>query len=352
MIEVVTADDSIRWREALSSFDRVDVCHMPEYHLAYDTRFEGAKAFLWTYSRGNSRLSFPFLLSPIIISEADGKSVDTGYFDISGVYGFSGPLSNTSDRGFLDEAWQAFDDWAKSKRAISEFIRFSVYSKNFQLAHLECRVEPNRPISVSILPENKEAYIEQLPSKTRNMIRRASREGLVARKVPIRDGLDAFRELYERTMARNQATSFFAYDDRYYNKLLSLPAGEIVLHAVYSGDQMVAAAIGLVHKTYGFYHLGASDTATSKIGAGNLVLYDMACRLIDKGVKFFNVGGGRTTSHDDPLFRFKESNGTSVEQFYIGKRVLDSRAYQDVAQQWQKLTGTEPNLNVLQFYRR
>jgi hypothetical protein len=351
MVKVIPCEKSSEWRAALAVHDKVDVCHMPEYHSAYQTRFPGARAMLWTYSKHDYQLSYPFLLSPVILKNQKGESEETGYFDVSGVYGFSGPLSTTADRSFLDDAWKAFDQWAQEQKAICEFIRFSVYAKNHTLASPVVIVEPNRPISIALLPSSSEELLEQLPSKTRNMIRRANKEGLVAREINVRDGLRDFRELYEGTMARNQATRFFAYDDTYYEKLLSLPKEELVLHAVYQNEKMVAAAMGLIHKEFAFYHLGASSQEASKIGAGNLALYDLACGAIKRGVNFLSVGGGRTTSPEDPLFRFKASNGTSVEQYYIGKRVLDPQSYDKVARMWKELTHEEANSNQIQFYR-
>ena len=152
-------------------------------------------------------------------------------------------------------------------------------------------------------------------------------------------------------MGRNQATGFFTYDDAYYNHLKKMEPCEVELFGVYDGSKMVSASMALIHKDYALYHLGASATQASRVGAGNLALFEMAKGLIAKGVKYFNIGGGRTTSPDDPLFGFKKSNGTAIGEYYIGKRVIDQAAYESVARRWRLLYNTEAQSQNLQFYR-
>lgn len=350
MIEVVSANNFKKWRKWLDHFERVDVCHLPEYHVAYSSRTDESEALMWCFKENDKVFAYPFLYAPVILKGPKGEK-KTEFFDISGIYGFSGPLANCSDQEFLNKSWNEFSAWAKENKVICEFIRFSVYANNTCFADSNCIVEENRPISVSLLPNDSEAYLGELNSKTRNMIRRALREGLTARQVDFESGLKDFRALYEETMIRNQATSFFSYDDEYYQRLLELPKDEITLYGVYQNDEMVAAAIALIHKQYAFYHLGASKRETSKIGSGNLVLFEMASDLIKRKITYLNVGGGRTTASDDPLFSFKKNNGTSIDKFYIGKRIINEQAYKSVVSDWTSLNQTEPSSVQLQFYR-
>jgi len=351
MEQVLEASDHAGWRSALDRFERVDVCHMPEYHQAYSLRFEAARALMWCYDEGGEQLCYPFLLSPVILHGGGNQAEATGFYDISGIYGYSGPLATSADDDFLGEAWRRFDAWAAGQRAMCEFIRFSTYVGNHGWAHPQTRVEYNRPVSLSLLPDDAEVYLARLSGKTRNMIRKADKLGLAAREVGLSEGLAEFRTLYRLTMGRNQATEFFDYDDAYYDLLAQLPAGELLLFAVYQQQEMVAAAMCLVHGDMAFYHLGASTLEASRQGAGNLALFAMARGLIARGIGYFSVGGGRTTSMEDPLFKFKKSNGTSVGEFYIGKRVIDQAAYDAIVKRWETMNDTRLGSANLQFYR-
>ncbi|MBI1861054.1 MAG: GNAT family N-acetyltransferase [Deltaproteobacteria bacterium] len=349
-MQIIDSKDRDTWREALAPFEKVDVCHLPEYHDAYSTRFLGSRAMLWSYRKNNDRLAYPFLLSPIILQNPTGPSEPTEYFDIGSIYGYSGPLSTSSDKVFLTEAWSAFDQWAIQNRIICEFVRFSVFADNARWAHPDCQIENNRSVAFSLLPHSKEEYFDQLPSKTRNMIRRAQKEGFTSREITIGEGLNDFRTLYRETIARNQAAEFFSYNDDYYERLLRLPEGEFIICGVYKEAKMVSAAIALAHRGYALYHLGANDSAASRLGAGNFALFEIAQSLIQRGVRFFNIGGGRTTDPHDPLLSFKKSNGTAVGEYKIGKRVLERRIYDSLAERWQAIHGHSTQ-NQLQFYR-
>jgi len=349
--QLIKAHQHQQWRERLAAFPRVDVCHMPEYHEAYSLRYGGAEALMWCYQDDGESLCYPFLLSPVILHGDDGKTLTTELNDISGIYGYSGPLTTCNDAAFLTRAWHEFDQWAGQQQAVSEFIRFSTYVENKFWAHPDVSVEYNRPVAIAWLPGDADTFMSQLNSKTRNMIRKALKSDLSVEEVDVSEALTEFRALYQQTMGRNQATDFFIYDDAYYDRLLSLPAGELILFAVYRQNEMVAAAMGLVHGKMAFYHLGASTLEASRLGAGNLALFAMASALIDRGVEYFSVGGGRTTAADDPLFRFKKSNATSVGEFYIGKRIIDQEAYDSIVKTWETMNHTELVSSNLQFYR-
>lgn len=351
MQDLIAAADRRAWRAALAAFERVDVCQLPEYHQAYARRFPGAEALLWRYRAGENSLCYPFLLTPVVLRGAGGEARDTGWRDISGIYGYSGPLASRADADFRAEAWRAFDSWAAGQKVLCEFIRFSAWVGNRDLAHPAVSVEYNRPVAIAELPADRDAWLARLGGKTRNMLRKAARAGLAARMVDARAAMPAFRALYVETMTRNRASEFFAYDDAYYDFLLELPPGELLLAAVYRGPEMVAAALGLAHRGMAFYHLGASTRDGSRDGAGNLALFELAACLIERGIGYFSVGGGRGTAPDDPLYRFKRSNASTEDGFYIGKRVHDAEAYARVVKTWETMNDTRLTGPNLQFYR-
>lgn len=339
----VYSEDFEGWRKTLEMFPRVDVCQTPEYHAAYSTRTPGSTPVLWCHEQDHYSFCYPFLLTPV--------GLGTDYKDISSIYGYSGPLCNTRDLDFLKAAWFAFDSWANEMKIIAEFTRFSLYADNRNFAHPNTAVELNRLSAVSHLPDTEEKLLDALGKKTRNMIRKAQNSGFEARDLDPAKGVPQFRKLYEETMSRNEAPEFFLYDDEYYNRLLSLPPGELRLFGVFHEGGMVAASMAIVYKESALYHLGASRSEFSAQGAGNLAMFAMSKGLMESGVKFLTVGGGRTTAEDDPLFRFKKSNATAVENYYIGKRITDLTRYEEVQKIWQKKNGTTTDASKLIFYR-
>ena len=347
---LIEAAETRAWRAALEPFAQVDVCQFPEYHLAYGTRAVRSRSLLWQFEDSGNCFCYPFLLNPVEWQTSDGKWHRSAYTDITSTYGYSGPLSTSSDPAFLSAAWAEFDLWAQSVKAIAEFTRFSPYAGTRAFTHKRTRIEINRQLAVSHLPESEGALATALGSKTRNMIRKAQRAGLTARDLEPARFMGVFRTLYNGTMKRNASPDFFYYGDGYFQHLLLLPENELRLYGVFSQDELVAAAIALVHGHGALYHLGASQDGFTSLGANNLCLFQMSASLMNSGVRFLNLGGGRTTTDDDPLLRFKRSNATTVEDYVIGKRILDEDGYRLVGEDWSKAFGPRDPTKII-FYR-
>ena len=99
-VKIISASSSKEWREELISFGDIDVCYLPEYHLAYENVLKSAKAIMWSFENEGNKFCYPFFISQIKLT-SDEKLIHTPYFDISSVYGYSGPLSTSSDTNFL-----------------------------------------------------------------------------------------------------------------------------------------------------------------------------------------------------------------------------------------------------------
>jgi lipid II:glycine glycyltransferase (peptidoglycan interpeptide bridge formation enzyme) len=345
MASLISASDIAKWRAALAVFGEMDASYLPEYHSAYAQRVDSAVPLLWQFSHDGANFVYPFLLTPVAI---DGHA--TSYFDITSVYGYTGPIASTQDPAFLASAWIAFDDYAAQQNVIAEFIRFSPYNETERFAHPQTQVSTNRSLAVSRLPDTHELLFQSLGAKTRNMLRKAERSGLQGRELKLPDHLPEFRRLYAQTMDRNGAHRFFWYDDAYWDRLLMLGT-RLKLYAAIADKQMVAASMAIAHGVCGMYHLGASLPDYARLGAGNLSLFTMSCGLLDSGVRFVNMTGGRTSANDDSLFLFKRSNATGTADFHIGKRVLNVDAYNSLVQEWQRRHGLPPDAQKVIFWR-
>jgi hypothetical protein len=348
---VLQASQVQLWRQDLGFFERVDVCQLPEYHLAYATRIEDAQPIMWIFEQGADRFAYPFLQAPVTVRGTDGKLHKTAYSDISSIYGYSGPLSTSRDKNFMDHAWKAFSEWAKMQGIIAEFSRYSLFAKTKENAHIQTTVEQNRLSAITEMPKTADELFSALEKKTRNMIRKAQGQGLTAKRLDIKKYIGDFRAIYDSTMQRNDAPAFFYYDDTYYQRLLSLPDDEVRLYGAFVEDRMVATCISLSYKQGALYHLGASLPEFAKAGANNLVLFEMSKDMLESGITYLNMGGGKTTAEDDALLRFKKSNATGLDGYYIGKRVLDQAAYAEVIALWEEVNSKKMDSGNLLFYR-
>ena len=110
---VYSLNDTAEWQSALDAFGSTDIYFSWQYHhlCQIDT---GREARAFYASDGENRLFFPFLLKQI-----EG----TAFHDFETCYGYSGPLSNTTDSEILEKLWRPFFDWCETAGIIAGFIR-------------------------------------------------------------------------------------------------------------------------------------------------------------------------------------------------------------------------------------
>ena len=93
---IIPATERSVWHALLAHFEPLDPTYVPEYHLAYSLRIKDSKPLLWHFELGGEHFIYPFLLTPVV---AGNKP--TGYYDISGIYGYTGPIATSDSQDFL-----------------------------------------------------------------------------------------------------------------------------------------------------------------------------------------------------------------------------------------------------------
>ncbi|MGE4348916.1 MAG: peptidoglycan bridge formation glycyltransferase FemA/FemB family protein [Candidatus Berkiella sp.] len=350
-VQIISLNQTQKWYDVLSLFKASEPSFLPEYYRAYLSRDPSSRALLWFMQEDDFAFCYPFVISSISDKTDAFLQKYHQYKDISSVYGYGGPLVNEPKEDFLAKAWNYFDKWAQNEKIIAEFTRFSPYSQNHRFANPGTNIEINRQLAISYLPDSQEKFWQLLDSKTRNMIRKAQKQGLHVEEMPL-NHISLFQELYLTTMNRNAAADFFYYDIQYYKELMALDNNAIKLFGVYHQSTLVSAVIILIHNHCALYHLSATDSKYRSLGAGNLALWHISNVLIEQGISFFNLGGGRTTNVQDPLWKYKRSNSTSETDFYIGKRIINAEIYHEILDAWNtaKDQTCPPSSNLL-FYR-
>jgi hypothetical protein len=331
-----------KWVKCLNRFENLDFHFYPDYHDLYNSRYKNSDSFLWVYENKEKIFLYPFHKTKINLDFLKNEI----FYDISSTYGFVGPVSNTMDESFISDAWQKFDGWALKQNIISEFIRFNPLKRNHNLSHKNTIVEFNRQVGVSDFTKGELYFKNKIPSKTKNMINKALKNGFKTSRLNFSDYKNQFIKIYLETMERNNATDFFNYDEEYFNKLENLKETEF--YGITQNNILVAGGIFFVSNSIASYHLGVCLSNYLKFGLSNLYLFDASIELIKKKVLFMNLGGGRSTAVNDGLLKFKRDNSTDLKEFFIGKRVLNKRIYEIISEEF-KIDKKQNNKLI--FYR-
>jgi hypothetical protein len=345
---ILSTQEAEEWNSALGNFWQTDVFFLPEYHRIYEENGDG-KACAFLAKHDDQVLLYPFLVRPI--KKARPKSIQTPWYDIETVYGYSGPLCTTTNTSFLAKAWSAFADWCQESHIIAEFIRFNPLVGNHRYVTDTCNVILDRETVVLNLDCSTRDLWDSYPSVQRNMVRKAIKRGLCSEEMSTTEALGAFQELYAKTMDRAKARDYYYFSDIYFHNLHSLLHEKLKLFVVQDQGHVVAGALFLCHDDKIHYHLSGSDPAYRKVAPTNYLLHTVARWGQEHGFRYLHLGGGRTNSSHDSLLRFKTSISRSRLMFHIGTRVHNQQVYDSLCTEWMHKHKTTKRPSYFLLYR-
>ncbi len=154
---------------------------------------------------------------------------------------------------------------------------------------------------------------KEVESRARNMIRKAEKSGVTARRLEgTAQDLEVFYAMLQETFARRGATpphplSFY----RAAAKNL-IPAGRLLILAACLEDRVLAMGLFPHDEEKVFFLSGASNAEAGKVAASNLLQWEVVRFAVDRGLRFYDMGGKGISSID----KFKQSLGPSVHGYY------------------------------------
>jgi hypothetical protein len=345
---VVDAGSSQEWNDALARAPRTDIYFLPEYHRVHEINGDGsAKAFV--AQEGPHMLVYPFMMRPI--DHVAGEPLTEPWFDIETVYGYGGPLANTTDPAFLSEAWAAFASWCDQERVVAEFIRFHPLLNTHSFAASDCIISRDRETVLLELDDDEDALWQKYSSVHRNNIRKATKNGFSCEELEPREGMEVFKALYLQTMRRVAASRYYFFSDGYFDALVNLLGDRLKLFVVRKDDLVVAASLILLHGDTVHYHLSASLDAYKTFKPVNLLLHTIALWSIARGHRQVHLGGGRTPNPDDSLFTFKTSISRVRRKYYTGRCIRNAAAYEALCRRWMSRHGVSERPGYFLLYR-
>jgi serine/alanine adding enzyme len=241
---------------------------------------------------------------------------DSDRHDVITPYGYGGPVGRNV-AGFYD----AYGTWCRERGVVSTFVRFHPLFENHHEAGPGFHVAFSNPTVGWRLESD---LLAAMHGKHRNTVRKAIKSGvtIATRSAP---DLEAFVVMYERTMQRQEAASYYVFPLEYWALLTGLGDRLVLFDALAEGE-VVASALCLRGDRWLHYHLGATDDLARDLGASNLLLYEAALWAQAEGLAEFHLGGG--AGGRESLYAFKQRfSPEGRREFWTGKAVHDLDAY-------------------------
>lgn len=317
-----------------------DIYYLREYASLYLT--QGSTLFEFDYQDGSDRFYNLSVKRPI--DRIGDVAVDDNYYDLETAYGYGGYYSTTEDQAFLQEVFNAYHQRCMDERIIAEFVRFHPYNTfpSMNNGFLDFLILDRQTVSIDLTIEKEERW-SKYSSTTRNILRKAAPNQLYHET----DDVDDFMQMYQATMEKNDANSFYYFPKEYYEKLLAMK--NVKLFAVEYDNHIINMSFVLLGKDLAHYHLSANNINFAKQN-GNYFLFDSICDYIKQNhpdVSRFHLGGGRSNLADDSLLAFKSKFSHIRNNFYIGGKIFNRTVYQQHTEAFHEL---HPELKSAKFF--
>lgn len=337
---VIDCMDSI-WDEYLGKFplEKQDIYYTAKYYQMGQFLMHGSGQMFVCEGRDGDIALYPFIKRPVVHPYT--KEL---FFDIETAYGYGGPLVKGSHSGFIRKFEEQFLDYCRSERIIAEFVRFHPLLRNETVFRNHIQVLHNRSTVWIDLDKDLEAiWMEELTAQNRNTIRKCEKNGLYVKES---HDYQAFMDVYNETMEKVGAGEFYFFQSDYYDAVRN--DEHYILLEVKQGDHLLAVGIFMGYGEFFHYHLSGSRKDFLRLAPNNLLLWEAVRYAKQLGYKKMHLGGGRTDSIEDSLFRFKSRFSSSVADFYIGKRIHDQEVYGLLVREWEKKHG-QKLVRLLQY---
>jgi serine/alanine adding enzyme len=319
-VDVVPASE---WDALVAALGGSDTYLLAAYHQA-SALLEppGTMPVFLRFRLPDGEVALPLLLRPL----PDGSG-----WDATTPYGYGGPVAGSvPDPSAFG---RALDAWARANRVVATFLRLHPVLGNDRLVPPTADVVALGSTVAWDLSPGRDLMAQMHPHH-RRATRRAAQAGLEVSIDPAPSSLEGFRKLYETTMRRQGAHSFFFFPTSYWDALLT-HAGDLepVLVEGRIDGELVASLLCFAKGPWLHYHLGASADLARTTGASNHCFFATAEWAQARGITGFHLGGGVGGSSESPLFVFKRrfDPANAPLTFRIAKLVHDQERYLELS---------------------
>ena len=330
MLTVYGINQNEEWDTVVKSFAQYDVYYLSGYVRAFQLHGDG-EPMLLLYQSGSLRGINVVMKRDIAKDPKLAELISEGtFFDLATPYGyggwhFEGEQTETGKEDFEEE----YLAWCRGNGIVSEFVRFHPVLNNADESFNRFYERVFLGNTVAILLDQEDAVWERYSSKNRGHIRVAIKEGVTVKTEKTKEAFDIFQRIYETTMDHDDASSYYYFDQSFFDSIRNDLEGYYTVFTAYLGEQPISSSIMLYAGKYMNYHLSGQLFEFRRYSGTSRILHEAAKWGCEHGYEWLHLGGG-LGAKEGPLYDFKKSFYKKGEDksFYIGKRIIDHEKYQ------------------------
>lgn len=274
------------------------------------------------------------VINTFILREVKWKIDGQTYYDIVTPYGYGGPFAeNVSDIELLMAAYKkAFENYCKEHNIICEFIRFHLYDNIDVREHYygeTLHLLDN--VVVNTTGDFEEDIWKKYEHKVRKNVNKAMKNGL---QIVIENNLDhlfGFLDIYNSTMDRNNADSYYYFGAKYFEDIARLLPDNFMYFHVFKDGKIASTELVLCSQDYAYSFLGGTFTEFYEFRPNDFLKNEIIKWCNRTGRKKFILGGGY--HKDDGIYRYKRCFTPDPDvPFYVGRHIFDKEKYDKIVE--------------------
>jgi hypothetical protein len=332
---ILTLSDSDEWDILLRKIP--DCKKSPHFNSSYYKLFEErgeGKSICFVGELEEKLIVYPTLLKSI---SKLGYDLGEEFYDLEGVYGYNGPVTNCENVEFISEFGDNLLKGMGDLNIVSEFVRFCPVIKN---EHLLSYITPLHALDNVLLDLSKgytEVWEKSYDPGVRKAIRKAERFNYSFKIIDginiILQDVEDFVSIYNSTMSRNHASTYYYFSEIFFKNLIDYQPESILLSFAILDGKPVSTEILLInnHHAYGF--LGGTLKDYFNYNPNSILRNQIVKYLTDQGICQYSLGGGK--SNEDSIYSYKKSFSRYIKSdFFIGKKIHNKGIYDELFDQW------------------
>jgi hypothetical protein len=329
--KLIQACNSEEWIHALELCGDYDTYALPQYHIISKEMGEG-EPYLFFFEYNNQFAALPFLLCPI--NKLHGLQ-NYRYTDGTSVYGYPGLLSSINNTAsgadeFKFHFQSCLIENLMNLNCIALFIRSNPLIDNSWLFE---GIGEVAFVGNTVAVDLKKPESEQLEGSrktNRYDIRKARKNGVIAKDDVNFESIDSFIDIYNETMERNNAANYYYFSKDYFLRFKELMGDFLKLFIAKKDGIVISGSLFLVSKNIIQYHLSGTPNQYLKLSGAKVILDEVRNWALKRKHFWLHLGGG-LGGKEDSLFLFKAGFSKLRLSFNAIKLVIQPNIYEEIA---------------------
>ena len=270
------------------------------------------------------------------------------YYDITSAYGYGGIIARIFDKNLIKLFFNEFHKHCYENKIVTSFIRVHPLLNNSFISLFPNHKKNNKSIFVNTR-KDFDVLQKEFKHSVRKNIRKARENGVQVKRydnIP----LDDFREIYQETMERNRADSYYFFSDGFFESIDKNLKNSFFTYMAYLDTKPVSAELVLKSGKYWHSFLGGTLSQYMRSCANSLIKYHIIEDATRSNADIYLIGGGKI--YGDNIYKYKRTFAPGSEvDFYIDCSVHDHEVYDALLKEWEDHNpGKVGKVKVFQRY--